>query len=64
MKVEALSPFNYGGPRKTGDQFDVSEENGISLVINGLAKSLDPNIQPEVTVIEEPRAEQPSKKKK
>ena len=64
MKVKALSPFNYGGPRKTGDEFDVSDENGISLVINGLALSLDPAIQPEVREIEEPKPQESKKPKK
>lgn len=64
MKVKALSPFNYGGPVKTGDELEVSEENGISLVINGLAQSLDPAIQPAVQAAEEPKLTESSKKKK
>lgn len=64
MKVKALSPFNYGGPVKTGDEIEVSEENGVSLVINGLAQSLDPAIQPEVRKIEEESKPQEVKRKK
>jgi hypothetical protein len=64
MKVKALSPFNYGGPVKTGDEIEVSDENGISLVINGLAQSLDPAIQPEVRKIEEESKPQKSSKRK
>ena len=64
MKVKALSPFNYGGPVKTGDEIEVSDENGISLVINGLALSLDPAIQPEVRKFEEESKPQEVKRKK